>query len=98
MSNSTTIQDIKSMSTKFSLPADKSRIEKVTHALEQHGFKVKVVDSLDQAKKEVEKLIPAKAEVFTATSVTLDKAGLTEELNSDKYTSVRDQFMQFYGQ
>src|SRR5205085_11522998 len=31
-------------------------------------------------------------------SVTLDKAGLTEELNSNKYISVRNQFMQFYGQ
>jgi hypothetical protein len=59
---------------------------------------VEIVDSLEQAKQEVEKLIPQKAEVFTATSVTLDKAGLTDELNSDKYTSVRGKFMALYGQ
>jgi acyl-CoA hydrolase len=86
------------MSPKFAQPAQKSQIDTASKALEHHGFKVKVVDSLAQAKHEVEKLIPAKSEVFTATSVTLDKAGLTEQLNSNKYTSVRDRFMQFYGQ
>jgi L-lactate utilization protein LutC len=98
MSNSTTIQDIKTMSTKFALQAKQPQIDSAVKALESHGFKVKVVDSLVQAKHEVEKIIPAKSEVFTATSVTLDKTGLTEELNSDKYISVRDKFMQFYGQ
>jgi L-lactate utilization protein LutC len=98
MSNSTTLQDIKTMSTKFALPAKQPQIDTAVKALEQHGFKVKVVDSLVQTKHEVEKLIPAKSEVFTATSATLDKAGLTEELNSGKYISVRDKFMQFYGQ
>jgi acyl-CoA hydrolase len=86
------------MSTKFALQAKQPQIDSAVKALESHGFKVKVVDSLVQAKHEVEKIIPAKSEVFTATSVTLDKTGLTEELNSDKYISVRDKFMQFYGQ
>ena len=82
------------MSTKFSLPADQSRIEKVTAALNAHGFKVKVVENLQQAKQEVEKLIPEGSEVFTATSRTLEKAGLDKELNeSGKYVSVRNKFM-----
>lgn len=82
----------------FSKPVNEEQLNAAVHGLEQHGFKVQVVENLKQAKQEVEKLIPAKAEVFTATSVTLDEAGLTEELNSDKYTSVRDKFMKFYGQ
>lgn len=88
----------KKISTRFALPAGLQEIKNTTNSLEQNGFKVELVDSLEQAKQKVEKLIPSKSEVFTATSVTLDKAGLTDELNSDKYVSVRDKFMQFYGQ
>jgi hypothetical protein len=98
MSNSTTISETKTLSTKFAQAASPAELEKTAKALEQNGFNVEIVDSLEQAKQEVEKLIPQKAEVFTATSVTLDKAGLTDELNSDKYTSVRGKFMALYGQ
>jgi len=98
MSNSTTITDTKTLSTKFAQPASQAELDKAVKALKHNGFKVKVIDSLAQAKHEVEHIIPKKAEVFTATSVTLDKAGLTDELNSDKYTSVRDKFMPLYGQ
>ena len=82
---------------KFSKVASDVSIEKTKASLEANGFKVQVVENLTGAKAAVQKLIPNKAEVFTATSVTLDKAGLTEELNSDKYTSVRNKFMPFYG-
>ncbi len=82
---------------KFSKVASDVSIEKTKASLEANGFKVQVVENLTGAKAAVQKLIPNKAEVFTATSVTLDKAGLTEELNSDKYTSVRNKFMPLYG-
>jgi hypothetical protein len=95
---STAADNTKTASTRFALAANDMRIERTVKALENHGFKVKVVDNLEQAKVAVEALIPTKAEVFTATSVTLDKAGLTDELNSAKYTSVRDKFMALYGQ
>ena len=94
---STVTTDSKTISTKFAQSASESEINKAVIALEANGFKVKVVDTLQQAKQAVEALIPEKSEVFTATSVTLDKAGLSEELNSDKYTSVRDKFMALYG-
>ncbi len=84
--------------TKFSQVASEYEIETARDALEEHGFKVKVVDNLEQARAEVQKMIPKGSEVFTATSVTLDKAGLTDELNSDKYVSVRDKYMALYGQ
>jgi hypothetical protein len=88
----------KILSTKYAQAAPESKIEKVADALEKNGFKVKLVDNLKQAHDAVIDLIPVKSEVFTATSATLDKAGLTDELNSEKYVSVRDKFMPLYGQ
>jgi hypothetical protein len=83
----------------YSKVASDENINSAVKSLEEHGFKVKVVDSLKQAHDEVIATIPEKAEVFTATSVTLDKAGLTEELNnSSKYVSVRNKFMALMNQ
>ena len=99
MSNLTTTPGItKTASTRFSQPASDARITKVVKALENNGFKVKVVDNLNELHEEVIRQIPASSEVFTATSRTLDAADLTEELNSNKYVSVRDKFMPLYGQ
>jgi hypothetical protein len=82
---------------KFAKVASNTEIATTKAALEANGFKVKVVENLAAARATVENIIPKKAEVFTATSVTLDKAELTEVLNSDKYTSVRNKFMALYG-
>lgn len=87
------------MSRKYDLPADQAAIEQSVKALNENGFTVEVVDDLKEAKERVEALIPHDTEVFTATSVTLDEAGLTKELNeSGKWVSVRDKFMSLYGQ
>lgn len=83
----------KTASTKYSRAATESQINKVKTALERNGFKVKVVNDLKELRDEVIKLIPEGSEVFTATSRTLDDAGLTKELNSCKYISVRSKFM-----
>jgi hypothetical protein len=85
-------------STRYSQAASEEKVNKAVKALEANGFKVKVVDNLDQLRGEVINLIPNGSEVFTATSRTLDEAGLTDELNSEKYKSVRDMFMPLYGQ
>jgi hypothetical protein len=98
MSNSTAASDTKTLSTKFAKAASQAELDRAVKALEGNGFSVKVVDNLNQAKQAVLDMIPEKAEVFTATSVTLDKAGLTDELNSDKYSSVRNKFMALFGQ
>jgi hypothetical protein len=83
---------------KYAEAASDGSIAEAKKALQTNGFKVKVVDNLAQAKAEVFNTIPAGAEVFTATSVTLDKAGISEEANqSGKYVSVRDKFMTLYG-
>ncbi|MBX4201615.1 lactate utilization protein [Candidatus Saccharibacteria bacterium] len=95
---STAITETKAVSTNFAHAATDSEIEKARKALELNGFKVTVVDALDDAKQAVIKTVPKGSEVFTATSVTLDKSGLTEVLNSDNYVSVRNKFMPLYGQ
>lgn len=82
----------------YSKVATEEQIELTQTALIDNGFKVIVVDDLKQLHDEVIKLIPEKTQVFTATSKTIDEAGLTEELNSAKYQSVREMFMPLYGQ
>jgi hypothetical protein len=84
--------------TKYSQAANDARITKTKAALEANGFKVRVVEDLQQLHNAVIKMIPEGSEVFTATSRTLDEAGLSEELNSDRYKSVRKMFMPLNGQ
>jgi hypothetical protein len=93
MSKLSTAVPSETYSTKYSQAASDEKIARTVKSLEGNGFKVKVVDNLTELKQEVLRIIPEKSEVFTATSRTLDEAGLTEELNSDKYTSVREKFM-----
>lgn len=82
----------------YGQPASEEQIQKTRTALETNGFKVIVVDDLKELKYEVLKMIPKGSEVFTATSRTIDEAGLTEKLNSSDYKSVRNMFMPLYGQ
>jgi hypothetical protein len=86
-------------STRYSQAATESEVQKAKSSLEKNGFNVKVIDNLDQARQEAIDLIPEGSEVFTATSRTLENSGLDKELNeSGKYVSVRDIFLQLYGQ
>jgi LUD domain len=82
---------------RYAQAASELEIYAAKEALEANGFKVKVVENLQEARREVLGMIPKGSEVFTATSVTLDKAGLSDELNSEKYSSVRNKFMPLYG-
>ena len=93
-----TTNSVKKINTRFGRPASDERIARVKTALEGNGFKVKVVDDLKELFDAVVAQIPKNTEVFTATSVTLDKAKLTEKLNSKDYISVRNKFMPLYGQ
>ncbi len=78
--------------------ASDEEIDNAKEALTENGFKVKVVENLAEAKKLVEKLIPEGSEVLTNTSVTLDTAGIAQEINeSGRYVSVRNKFMPLAG-
>jgi len=83
---------------RFGIPATEEKIQRTAKALRDNGFKVDIVNDLKALHDLVIKRIPAGSEVFTATSATLDKAKLTEELNSDKFVSVRNKFMPLFGQ
>jgi len=78
--------------------ANEESIEKTKLALEANGFNVVVVDKPSDAKTTVLGMVERGSEVFTATSVTLTESGLADELNGDKYVSVRNKFMALYGQ
>jgi len=83
----------------YSKPASSESIKKAEAALTKHGFSVRLVDNLDEASQEVFKTIPKGSEVFTATSVTLDKAGISKIINeSGDYESVRAKFAPLAGQ
>jgi acyl-CoA hydrolase len=72
------------------LPDEQTLTETVT-ALEEHGFSVEVVDSLDAARQAVLARIPAGASVMTNTSVTLQETGIADEINeSGRYESARN--------
>jgi acyl-CoA hydrolase len=71
------------------LPDEQTLAETVT-ALEEHGFSVEVVDSLDDARRAVLARIPAGSSVMTNTSVTLDETGIADAVNeSGQYESAR---------
>lgn len=71
--------------------ADDATIVKTIDALKQNSVDAFVVATGNEANKKVLSLIPEGAEVMTMSSVTLDMAGLTQEINgSDRYQPVRD--------
>lgn len=66
-------------------------VEKTAAALKANGFDVVIVANGEEAKKKALEFIPAKAEVFTMSSVTVDSIGLSAALNdSGNYSSVRN--------
>lgn len=83
------------MTKNYGRPASKKSLQTTRQALEEHGFTVHLVDTLTEAKDKVLGLVPKGSEVFTATSVTLDAAELTENLNGTDYISMRDIIARF---
>lgn len=79
----------------FSVPASDERVRATTAALEANGFRTIVTDSSDEARRVVLELLPAGAEVFNATSRTLESIGLAEEIEqSDRFNAVRARLFQ----
>jgi len=78
----------------FNKLASGKAIAKAVSSLERNGIRAIVLKNGDQAKKEVLNIIPAGAEVFTATSQTAEGISLAKEINeSGKYKSVRNKLM-----
>ena len=65
-------------------------VEQTVTALSANGFKVQVANTLAEAKDATLKLLPEGSEVFTATSATLDEAGIASAINeSGEYDALR---------
>jgi hypothetical protein len=58
-------------------------------ALRRNGFEVHVVPTAEAAHTLATSLVPRGAEVFTATSVTLDETGLSTTFNGGDYAGIR---------
>jgi L-lactate utilization protein LutB len=77
---------------KWNQPASELTIKKTIKALKENGINTFFVKNLEEAKKTALKIIPGGSEVMTNTSVTLDKSGISEEINeSGKYNAVKPQ-------
>lgn len=65
-------------------------VDRVSAALKQNGMNVVVVDTGEEAKIELLKLIPKGSEVMQVSSTTLDEIGVTKEIDdSGDYISLR---------
>lgn len=74
----------------FNTLAPEAQLTNTVAALQKNGFDVTVVANGAEAKATVLELLPQGDDVMTMTSVTLDKTGIADEINtSGKYTSVR---------
>jgi hypothetical protein len=77
-------------SDRFTALPDRQTLEATVRALEEHGFSVEVVESLDAAREAVLARLPKGASVMTNTSVTLQETGIAEAINEGgPYESAR---------
>jgi VIT1/CCC1 family predicted Fe2+/Mn2+ transporter len=71
--------------------ASKETIERTLKALNANGIEASLAANAAEARQKVLAMLPARAEVFALTSVTLDSVGLAKEINeSGRYVSVRN--------
>jgi hypothetical protein len=79
------------VSDRFSTLPDDQTLAATVVAMEEHGFSVEVVDTLDAARDAVLARIPRGSSVMTNTSVTLQDTGIADAINaSDQYESARN--------
>jgi L-lactate utilization protein LutC len=79
---------------RFARPASRERLAKVAEALEKNNIAAFVVGSRDAARAKVHELIPEGAEVFTATSRTLEDLGVAADLNeAGQHDAVRPKLL-----
>lgn len=68
--------------------ASDEQIERTAQALEANGIHTLIAANAEEARNKLFETIPAGAEVFTATSRTLDTLGIPDEIDQ-RYDSVR---------
>jgi L-lactate utilization protein LutC len=71
--------------------ASKESIERTLKALKANGIEASLAANAAEAKQKVLAMLPAGAEVFTMTSITLETTGLAKEINEPgRYDSIRN--------
>jgi len=76
---------------RFSELPDNKTLEETVVALEEHGFSVEVVGTLDAARSAVLARIPEGSSVMTNTSVTVQETGIADAINGGgPYESARN--------
>jgi acyl-CoA hydrolase len=76
---------------RFTALPDEQTLAATVVALEEHGFSVEVVDTLDAAREAVLARIPEGSAVMTNTSVTLEETKIAEAINGGgAYDSARN--------
>jgi acyl-CoA hydrolase len=76
---------------RFSTLPDEQTLASTATALEEHGFSVEIVSSLDAAREAVLARIPHGSSVMTNTSVTLAETGIADAINDGgPYESARN--------
>lgn len=75
---------------KWGLPANEKIVKKTIVALKKNGIEAEAVKNGEAAKKRILEIIPEGSEVITMSSVTLDKIGISREINeSGRYNAVK---------
>jgi len=70
--------------------ADDAVVARTTDALRGRGIEVIVAENREEAKTRIMQLIPQGARVMEGSSITLDQVGITDELASGKYVSLKE--------
>src|SRR2546428_4666695 len=84
------MQEIGSPNLTYAQPASEASLQKTAARLTENGMTAHIVESAAEAHRLALELIPDGAEVFTATSRTLDEIGLPDAIEaSTRLRSVR---------
>lgn len=74
--------------------ADIKTVNEVINALKERNIEAFFVENKEEAKNKVLEMIPEGQRALTSTSVTLEEAGIKEEIdNSGRFISVRKEYM-----
>jgi hypothetical protein len=80
----------------FARPSSAERLERAMRSLNARGFLSEIVDSREEARRQVLDAIPEGAEVHSALSETMRELGITTEIDEfGRYQSVRKRLMEF---
>ena len=70
---------------KYDVLASKESVKRTADALKARNVNVEIVNTKEEALKNINELIPSGKEVMTGSSTTLDQIGFTEQLISGKH-------------